>query len=256
MTLADAFTIFVAVGTLGTILLGRLALGASERLSGREVLAGIIALAGVTVIAHGRQTTDALFQRTFASYNTTESDTQPQRQRIRPWSSAAADDHEMPSGPMLLDSGTGSQLVSTSTAVIGVSICIMGGVASAVFNILTRHLSRSDGYYRVSPPVLLAYFMAVVLAVMSAVAFTTWASGLDTFSAWEWTRLRVPSGVAEWILLHVYCAGVLGGQLAMAAGYSRVRSGRAAFIALSELAFAYVAYAHPCRKQLEPFTFY
>eukprot|EP00967_Tisochrysis_lutea_P150981 scaffold292883_cov36-Tisochrysis_lutea.AAC.3 len=98
--------------------------------------------------------------------------------------------------------------------------------------------------------------MAVVLAVMSAVAFTTWASGLDTFSAWEWTRLRVPSGVAEWILLHVYCAGVLGGQLAMAAGYSRVRSGRAAFIALSELAFAYVAYAHPCRKQLEPFTFY
>ena len=137
MTLADAFTIFVAVGTLGTILLGRLALGASERLSGREVLAGIIALAGVTVIAHGRQTTDALFQRTFASYNTTESDTQPQRQRIRPWSSAAADDHEMPSGPMLLDSGTGSQLVSTSTAVIGVSICIMGGVASAVFNILT-----------------------------------------------------------------------------------------------------------------------
>lgn len=51
LTLADAFTVFVAVGTLGTVFFGRVALGTSERLSLPEIAAGAVALAGVALIA-------------------------------------------------------------------------------------------------------------------------------------------------------------------------------------------------------------
>lgn len=90
--------------------------------------------------------------------------------------------------------------------------------------------------------------MAVVLGVVGLFSAAGRASGLDGQPGWEWTRLQPPTGIAEWGLLMVYCAGVLSGQLAMAAGYARVRAGKAAFIALSELAFACACHpppAHP-----------
>jgi hypothetical protein len=85
---------------------------------------------------------------------------------------------------------------------------------------------------------LLAYFMAVVLGVVGLFSAAARASGLDVQPGWERARLQLPTGLVEWAMLMVYCAGVLGGQLAMAAGSARVRAGKAAFISLSELAFA------------------
>jgi hypothetical protein len=97
----------------------------------------------------------------------------------------------------------------------------------------------------VPPPVLLAYFMAVVLFVVGLFSSIARATNLDGQPGWEWARVQPPAGVEEWGLILVYCAGVLSGQLAMAAGYARVRAGKAAFIALSELAFACACIALP-----------
>eukprot|EP00962_Isochrysis_galbana_P049384 scaffold20903_cov99-Isochrysis_galbana.AAC.2 len=69
----------------------------------------------------------------------------------------------------------------------------------------SRQLSRPDGPHGVSPPVLLAYFMAVMLGVVGLFSAAGRASGLDAQPGWEWTRLQPPTGIAEWGLLMVYC---------------------------------------------------
>ena len=76
--------------------------------------------------------------------------------------------------------------------------------------------------------------------VVVTTALVARASGLSQLPGYEWSRLTPLPDAASWALLGLYCAGVLFGQLLMAAGYTTTRASIAAFLALSEVAFAYV----------------
>lgn len=134
--------------------------------------------------------------------------------------------------------GGGVRVVSAA----GVAIAIVAGVGSAGFNVLTRALSRKGGPHEghLPPPMLLSYFMCVVFACVGAIALLAETTGLSAVDGWEWTRMARPRHTADWLLLLLYGAGILTGQLLMAAGYRTTRAGVGAFLALTELAFAYL----------------
>ena len=124
----------------------------------------------------------------------------------------------------------------------GLSVALAAGTASAGFNLLTRVLSRADGPHapHLPPPMLLSFFMVVVFVAVLLLAAVGAASGLAERPEFSWMQLRWPMAVTDWLLLGLYCAGILIGQLTMAAGYATTRAGLAAFLALTELAFSYL----------------
>lgn len=139
--------------------------------------------------------------------------------------------------PFLFGGGASSAL-----SVGGILIAAAAGVGSAGFNVFTRALSRRggphDGY--LPPAMLLSYFMVVVFIYVLLIALLSHAIGLADTKGWEWTRLKAPAHPTDWLLLGLYCLGILSGQLMMAAGYATTRAGIGAFLALTELAFAFV----------------
>jgi hypothetical protein len=59
---------------------------------------------------------------------------------------------------------------------------------------------------------LLSFFMVTVFLYVAVLAAAAQASGLADAPGWEWCRLAAPGGVADLLLLLLYCAGILGGQ--------------------------------------------
>jgi hypothetical protein len=138
LTLADAFTIFVAVGTLGTVLLGRAALGVSEGLSRREMLTGMIALLGVAIIARSRGASDVADAAAASLFSPAGSGPGIHLGLAPP---SSPDTQHASTGTLLAAPAEGApQIVPTAGSrlnVVGWGICIMGGVASAGFNLFT-----------------------------------------------------------------------------------------------------------------------
>lgn len=146
--------------------------------------------------------------------------------------------------PPFLARAGGAAASSTSTAISagGLLVAIIAGSASGGFNVWTRALSRKGGPHdgHLPPAMLLSYFMVVVEAFVLSIALVAHASGLADADGWEWSGMRAPCDAIDVLLLLLYCAGILVGQLTMAAGYRTTRAGVAAFLALTELAFSYV----------------
>ena len=143
---------------------------------------------------------------------------------------------------MLLIAQPGFIFGRTHVTMEGLAVAVVSGLGSGVFNVFTRVLSRKGGPHDgiLPPPMLLSFFMVVVFLYVLLLALIARAVGLDVKSGWEWIALKMPSAPADWLLLVLYCAGILTGQLAMAAGYATTRAGLAAFLALAELGFAYL----------------
>jgi drug/metabolite transporter (DMT)-like permease len=122
----------------------------------------------------------------------------------------------------------------------GLLVAAAAGTASGGFNVFTRALSRKGGPHDgvLPPAMLLSYFMVFVFVTVALVALLAHLADLPSRDGWDWTGLAPLDG-AGWLLLVVYCAGILSGQLLMAAGYATTRAGVAAFLALTELAFSY-----------------
>jgi hypothetical protein len=167
LTLADAFTIFVAVGTLGTVLLGRAALGVSEGLSRRELLTGTIALLAVAIIARGRGASDVAGAAAPSPPAFTEAGVHfgpapspppawPASDSVlqpKPVSTAELNSTAEPSSTGVLPAALADGApqaepdAASSVSVVGWSICVMGGVASAGFNLFTcaAHERKAEG---------------------------------------------------------------------------------------------------------------
>ena len=142
--------------------------------------------------------------------------------------------------PPLLFGGGGDGTARVSA--VGVLVAVTAGVASGLFNVFTRALTRAGGPHDgvLTPALLLSYFMVATWLNVLLVAIIAHVSGLDELASFDWTRLRAPANVVDVLLLLVYCAGILSGQLLMAAGYKTTRAGIAAVLALTELAFSYL----------------
>jgi len=145
--------------------------------------------------------------------------------------------------PSFLFGGAAGPGVDGPAASIGMAVAVTAGVGSGGFNVFTRALSRRGGVHEphLPPPMLLSYFMVVVELYVLLLAALAYTSGLSAREGCRWTSLVAPArDLADVGLLLVYCVGILVGQLLMAAGYATTRAGVGAFLALTELAFAYV----------------
>jgi len=136
----------------------------------------------------------------------------------------------------------GSVAVAAPVSAGGLAVAMAAGCGSAGFNVFTRALSRKGGPHDglLPPSMLLSFFMVVVFSYVATIAVVARVSGLAEVGGFEWTRLVAPSDAMDYLLLAVYCAGILSGQLMMAAGYATTRAGIAAFLALTEIAFSWV----------------
>eukprot|EP00966_Prymnesium_polylepis_P303342 7006892-Prymnesium_polylepis.1 len=137
--------------------------------------------------------------------------------------------------PPALFAGGGSRV-----PLVGVFSACLGGAICSGFNVCSRLLASSTGTYRLSPALLLSYYMvtigvaSVTIAALSAVVY---GGGADQPA---WTRLALPTRLSDWFGVLCYCVGILAGQLLNVAGFARTAAGRAAILSVSELAFAFV----------------
>ncbi len=214
ITLADAFALSLATMTTLTLALAPLAIGGSAEMASRGSLCGAaFALAGIVFV------------------------TQPS-----------------------------AIFGSTPPSATGVALGIGAGASFACFNLLTRLLGRAapptaerstsdtaavdnadrhpHAHAPLSPSLLLSYYMAVIslgaLGVAVAAAIGT-AAHIDvprqaTFALHPLDELGAFTG---WTLVILYCAAIMGSQLAFAAGIGRIPAGRASILSLTELSFSW-----------------
>ena len=226
MHIADAFALVLGVMSVGTVVGARICVGGNEKLTMRALAGNAFALVGLVLV------------------------TQPE---------------------MLFGQ-------SGAPPLAGVLLCIGSGVMLAAFNILSRVLGRARGDAAssgdASPAMLLSYYLVVIGMCSGAMAllapailgplqpspapFTSMsnltnrnatATNATTSAAlprneasgpWEWTRFTPPVDTGAWALTACYCVCILVGQIFLAVGYGRLPAGRAAVIALTEIAYTWL----------------
>lgn len=208
ISFADAFAIKEALGTLMTLAVARLVLGADEQLHLREKAGVAAVLAGLLLIAQP----PSIF------------------------------------GPMSFKGAALAAKPLASATLprwAGFVMLVFGAAFQGVQNVLTRMLSKSGSALAVTPATLLSYYM-VALGLCSSVASLfahtyrhPYGHG-STKRNWAWARLTPPSAWVDWVLLVAIVVVGTFGQLAVASGARTTTASKVALLAINELAFAYV----------------
>ena len=207
LTYADAFTVFKGIGTFSTVIVARLLLGSSERLSLHELACGAFTIFGIVLIAQP----PAIFGE----------DTPPPPP---PPSASAAE----------------AAAVWVPRAGWGLALATLSGGLSAFSGSLMRLLSNAAGPFKLTPNMTLSYLMSTMLGFFGCVALACRATGIAEVPGWEWSALVWPVSLTEWALVGGHCVCALGAWLATGAGYATTRAGMVAFLQLTEIPWVYV----------------
>lgn len=213
LTVADAFSIFLGVMTLGTVLATRLCLSRSERLTLRQLAGGGFVLCGLLLV------------------------TQPTVLFGGNASCGAQQIDHMVNETLDETTSTTRRQAGSCMPLPGVLLVGLSGALATIFNILTRICAQ-----QCSSSTLLSAYMITIFAISLAISLVSSAGMMNRSAdvATAWAVFRPPDRLDEMLLYGGYFVTLMASQLILAEGYRRVPAAEAAILNLSELAFAYL----------------